>query len=262
MTTVSSLRRAPQVGTASARRLRAGAERVRAWGMGMGWGMGWATGFGKRLVWLLTLAATAVAAQPLPPTLLAIDFDQLAQGVLPPGVAIETQFKTPDVVPGVAGSAWRTDGFSSYAEAVLALDPKAGFSLSLWLALESFPADREVPVRELSPSSFIQQAAGDAGFDLHIDAYGRWGFRVATTGRGDPRRRASALAVASMGASGGQRQHHVWGRGAVPGRQPGRLGCWQTGNGPALGASAAAAGQPGGRGQDIGLRRQPAQWRL
>ena len=186
MITGRSLRRAPQVGTASAQGLRAGAERVRAWSTGWGWaagwGWGWATGFGKRLVWLLTLAAKAVAAQPLPPRLLAIDFDQLAQGVLPPGVAIKTQFKAPDVVPGVAGSAWRTDGFSSYAEAALALDPKAGFSLSLWAALESCPADREVPVRELSPSSFIQQAAGDAGFDLHIDAYGRWGFRMATTG--------------------------------------------------------------------------------
>ena len=167
--------RSTQIGTGSGQRLRAGAERLRAWGRRGDFSVG------KCLGWLLTLAVTAVAAQPLPPTLLAIDFDQLAQGVLPPGVSIKTQFKAPDVVPGVVGSAWRCDGFSSYAEANLALDPQAGFGISLWVALESFPADREVPVRELSPSSFIQQAAGDAGFDLHIDAYGRWGFRLGTS---------------------------------------------------------------------------------
>lgn len=31
------------------------------------------------------------------------------------------------------------------------------------------------------PSSFIQQASGGKGFDLFIDAYGRWGFKVATS---------------------------------------------------------------------------------
>lgn len=110
-----------------------------------------------------------------------MDFDRLAQGVLPPSVVIRTQFPSPDVVPGVIGSAWRTDGFSSYLEAGLSLDPRSGFTLSLWVALESFPSDREVLAHELSPSSFAQQAAGDAGFDLHIDTFGRWGFRVVTS---------------------------------------------------------------------------------
>ena len=116
--------------------------------------------------------------QPAP--LLSLDFDRLAQGVLPAGVAIKTQFRAPDVVPGVIGSAWRSDGFSSYLESSLLLDARAGFTLSLWVALESYPSDREVPVRDLLPSSFAQQALGDAGFDLHIDAFGRWGLRVAT----------------------------------------------------------------------------------
>lgn len=112
--------------------------------------------------------------------MLSIDFDRLAQGELPPGVAIKTQFRAPDVVPGVLGTAWRTDGFSSHLESSLPLDARLGFTLSLWVTLESYPADREVPVNELRPSSVAQQWMGDAGFDLHIDAFGRWGFRVAT----------------------------------------------------------------------------------
>jgi len=130
---------------------------------------------------LLWLGMSAASAQTLPTPLVDIDFDRLLQGSLPPGVVIKTQFPQPDVVPGVTGSAWRTDGFSSYAEAALAMDPRAGFTLSLRVALESFPSDLEVPVNELSPSSIAQQAAGDAGFDLHIDTYGRWGFRIATS---------------------------------------------------------------------------------
>lgn len=129
----------------------------------------------------LCLALTGAVAQGLPAPLLALDFDGLAQGQLPAGVRVQTQFRTPDVVPGVQGMAWRSDGFSSYTEAPLTLDARAGFTLSLWVALESYPSDREVPVRELSPSSIAQQAAGDQGFDLFIDTFGRWGLRVATS---------------------------------------------------------------------------------
>ncbi len=138
---------------------------------------------GKRIAWVLCLGlATATAmAQRLPTPRAEVDFDRLAQGVLPAGWSITTQFAAPDVVPGVIGGAWRSDGFSSYAQTALALDARSGFTLSLWVALESYPSDLEVPVKQLSPSSFAQQAAGDAGFDLHIDAFGRWGFRVATS---------------------------------------------------------------------------------
>ena len=111
--------------------------------------------------------------------------------MLPAGVTIDTQFPMPDVVPGVTGSAWRTDGFSSTLTAPLSLDPKSGFTLSIWVVLESFPSDLEVPVTGLSPSSIAQQAAGELGFDLHIDTYGRWGFRVATS--------AGLLSVAAPG---------------------------------------------------------------
>ncbi|HRD95213.1 MAG TPA: GH32 C-terminal domain-containing protein [Rubrivivax sp.] len=134
------------------------------------------------LACLLCLGCSAGSASTPAPSspLLNLDFDRLAQGELPAGAAIRTQFKAPDVVPGVVGAAWRTDGFSSYAESSLLLDARQGFTLTLWVALESYPSDREVPVSELRPSSLAQQALGDAGFDLHIDAFGRWGFRVAT----------------------------------------------------------------------------------
>jgi beta-fructofuranosidase len=158
------------------------ASRRHAWMPGRGRGHA-AFAWGVRLLaWFFCLGTTVVAAaQPLPTPLLAIDFDRLGQGALPLGVSIQTQFRAPDVVPGVTGSAWRSDGFSSAAQAALSLDPQTGFTLSLWVALESFPSDLEVPVSELTPSSIAQQALGDAGLDLHIDTFGRWGFKVATS---------------------------------------------------------------------------------
>ena len=137
------------------------------------------------LPWLLGVVACGPGAGPAaastPEPVLAIDFDQLAQGRLPAGVQIRTQFPAPDVVPGIEGHAWRTDGFSSFAEAALQLDPRSGFTLTFWVALESHPSDREVPVRDLMPSSLAQQAAGGSGFDLAIDTFGRWRFELATS---------------------------------------------------------------------------------
>jgi sucrose-6-phosphate hydrolase SacC (GH32 family) len=129
----------------------------------------------------VTFSSAAFAASKLPEPVVRADFDTSLVGKLPGGLEIRTQFSAPDSVPGVIGSAWRTDGFSSYAEANLSLNPSAGFTLSLWVALESYPSDLEVPVKDLVPSSFIQQASGEKGFDLFIDAYGRWGFKVATS---------------------------------------------------------------------------------
>jgi beta-fructofuranosidase len=133
------------------------------------------------LIFLSCLLWRVASAQALPAPLVEIDFDRLAHGVLPSGVVVKTQFAVPDVVPGVTGSAWRSDGFSSYAEAELLLNPRNGFTLSLWVAIESYPSDREAPVNELAPSSIAQQASADAGFDLYIDTFGRWGFRIATS---------------------------------------------------------------------------------
>jgi len=165
------------------RSARGGGRRIAARGEGRRRGAWRAVTWAGLLAGALGLGcdAAAAAAQALPAPLLEIDFDRLAQGSLPAGVEIRTQFPTADVVPGVAGSAWRSDGFSSTLQADLSLDPRAGFTLALWVALESYPSDLEVPVNGLSPSSIAQQAAGDAGFDLHIDTFGRWGFRMATT---------------------------------------------------------------------------------
>lgn len=128
----------------------------------------------------LALGLVPAIAVPQPQPLLHINFDHLDLGVLPVDVAIHTQFTTADAVPGVSGLAWRTDGFSSYAEAQMELNPHTGFALSLWVALESYPSDLEVPVTQLTPSSIVHQARGDTGFDVFIDTYGRWGLRWAT----------------------------------------------------------------------------------
>ncbi len=126
-------------------------------------------------------ASTCSTAAPLPTPVIHADFDDLAKASKQGGLHIKTQFPTPDTVPGVVGTAWRTDGFSSYAEANLVLEPPSGLTISFWVALESYPSDLEVPVKDLVPSSFVQQTAGDRGFDLFIDAYGRWGLKVATS---------------------------------------------------------------------------------
>ncbi|WP_177185232.1 LamG-like jellyroll fold domain-containing protein [Sphingobium sp. YR768] len=93
-----------------------------------------------------------------------------------------TQFAQPDFVPGVSGRAWRSDGFSSWVSAPLSLDANRGFSVEVWLALESYPSGYEAPADRLIPASILQQATRDAGFDIFIDAFGRWGFRVSTSG--------------------------------------------------------------------------------
>mgnify|MGYP007121433761 CR=1 FL=1 len=61
------------------------------------------------------------------------------------GATLHTQFAAPDYVPEVQGLAWRTDGFSSRAEIVTDRSLHHGFTLSFWVALESYPSDLEVP---------------------------------------------------------------------------------------------------------------------
>lgn len=103
-----------------------------------------------------------------------------------------TQFAAPDFVPGVNGRGWRSDGFSSWVSAPLTLDPQAGFTVQGWVALESYPSGYERPVEDMVPGSILQQASKDAGFDVFIDAYGRWGLRVSTAA-GTLRARAKEL---------------------------------------------------------------------
>nr|BAL70275.1 endo-inulinase [Microbulbifer sp. JAM-3301]BAL70278.1 endo-inulinase [Microbulbifer sp. JAM-3301] len=105
------------------------------------------------------------------------DFERLDTEALAP-LRIHTQFSAPDSVPGVAGKAWRSDGFSSWAE--LPYETGEKFSLTVWLALESYPSDLEVPVSELSPSAIVHQWDGRGGFNIHVDTFGRWGARLQT----------------------------------------------------------------------------------
>lgn len=99
---------------------------------------------------------------------------------LPEGFTFYHQFSKPGKVPGISGEALRLDGFSSWVEGQVSLDPAQPFTAQTWIILESYPADLEGPVSNLSPSSIISQTDGDAGFDIHMDTYGRWGLRFAT----------------------------------------------------------------------------------
>lgn len=119
-------------------------------------------------------------AQPGPEPLLWLDFAALERGVHAAGAAIASPYRPAEFVPGITGRAWRTDGYSTVCQAPLALDARSGFALSMWVALESWPSDLEVPVAQLTPSSLVQQATEAAGFDAFIDTFGRWGLRVWT----------------------------------------------------------------------------------
>lgn len=91
-----------------------------------------------------------------------------------------TQFPQPDFVPGVSGRAWRSDGFSSWVSAPAELEAARGFTARAWIALESYPSAYEAPIEQVIPASIFQQASKDAGFDVSIDSFGRWGLRVST----------------------------------------------------------------------------------
>jgi len=85
------------------------------------------------------------------------------------------------VVPGLTGEAWRTDGFSSRAEFTWPEGRRNdGFTLSFWVILEAYPADLEVLPRDLTPGSLARLRDDDLGFDIIVDAYGRWGVDVLT----------------------------------------------------------------------------------
>lgn len=121
--------------------------------------------------------SSAFAASSTADPLRRVGFESMASE----GLRIVTQFSKPDSVPGVVGQAWRSDGFSSRAEIDANLALERGFTISLWVALESYPSDLEVPANQLSPSSILRQSTDDTGFDVWIDTYGRWGVRAIDT---------------------------------------------------------------------------------
>ncbi|MDP3676854.1 MAG: LamG-like jellyroll fold domain-containing protein, partial [Novosphingobium sp.] len=104
--------------------------------------------------------------------------------------AFESQFPQPELVPGIKGKGWRSDGFSSAATGPLRLDARSGFTASAWIALESYPSADELPIDRQRRGSLFQQATAKAGFDLFIDTYGNWGLRV-STGKGSRTVRAT-----------------------------------------------------------------------
>ena len=126
----------------------------------------------------LSLSSVLLDAQPVPRPLVDLTFDAVpaASG----DAHFETQFQQPDFTPGVRGRAWRSDGFSSWIGVPLILTQERGFTAEAWLALESYPSDLETTADNLKAASFLNQATADAGFDLYIDMFGRWGLRVST----------------------------------------------------------------------------------
>ncbi len=92
---------------------------------------------------------------------------------------LTSQWDRAEHVPGVTGEAWRSDGFSSYLTLPARFEGERFIGAAMWVALESYPSDREVPTAEIMRSSFLQQSDGRRGFDLWVDTYGRWGATLA-----------------------------------------------------------------------------------
>ncbi len=86
-----------------------------------------------------------------------------------------------EIVPGALGGALRTDGYTTWWEQPLQLEGSRFVGAAMWVALESYPSDREGLARDATPGSFLNQADGKRGFDLYVDTYGRWGLRLATS---------------------------------------------------------------------------------
>lgn len=96
--------------------------------------------------------------------------------------SVDNAFSSPELVPGIEGQALRTDGYSTWIEANLALESQQTLTVETWVALESYPSDAEVPHRNLSPSSFMSQRSGAAGFSFDINTFGQWEFSIHIAG--------------------------------------------------------------------------------
>ncbi|MGL1955719.1 MAG: GH32 C-terminal domain-containing protein [Colwellia sp.] len=91
---------------------------------------------------------------------------------------ITNNFSTPERVPGVEGTALRTDGYSTWAHGNFILESSSSLTAQTWVALENYPADAEVSHNNLSPSALFHQATPTQGFSLDINTFGQWQFRV------------------------------------------------------------------------------------
>jgi fructan beta-fructosidase len=98
-------------------------------------------------------------------------------------IAIANQFNKPERVKGIEGNALRTDGFSTWIQRDVNLNITTSLSLDTWISIESYPADEEVPVANLTPSAIISQLAGNNGFALRMNTFGQWWFEVYINGQ-------------------------------------------------------------------------------
>jgi len=93
-------------------------------------------------------------------------------------VVIETQLAAAERVPGISGNALRTDGFSTFLDANISLPLTRNMTLETWVALESYPSDKEVPYDQHIPSALVSQFDGSKGFTLDINTWGEYSFKV------------------------------------------------------------------------------------
>lgn len=93
-------------------------------------------------------------------------------------VTIQNQFNSAERVVGVNGNALRTDGFSTFLDANLNLSNPKNLTVETWVALESYPSDRELPYDQQKPSALVSQFDGSKGFTLDINTWGEYSFKV------------------------------------------------------------------------------------
>lgn len=93
-------------------------------------------------------------------------------------VVIQNQFNNAERVAGVNGNALRTDGFSTFLDANFSLANPKNLTVETWVALESYPSDRELPYDQHKPSALVSQFDGSKGFTLDINTWGEYSFRI------------------------------------------------------------------------------------
>jgi len=126
---------------------------------------------------------------PEPALLLQLNFDEAEgvsfamESVTNEQFDINTNFDSPERVPGIRGTALRTDGFSTWVNGSLAVSGVSSLTAQAWVALPNYPSDVELPFDQLSPSSIINVGTADSGFSFDLDTFGNWGFSVGLSGQ-------------------------------------------------------------------------------
>lgn len=93
-------------------------------------------------------------------------------------VEIQNTLGEAERVVGINGNALRTNGFSTFLDADLDLTNLKNITVETWVALESYPSDRELPYDQHHPSALVSQFDGSKGFTLDINTWGEYSFRV------------------------------------------------------------------------------------